>query len=61
MSLLNDILVWASANLTPWQRDATRRLFLRSELTQADFDDLYAMLKSAHGLPDPQTRQPKDL
>lgn len=57
MSLLNDILVWASQNLTPWQRDAMRRLFLQQELSTQDYDDLYAMLKSAHGLPDIQNRQ----
>ena len=57
MSLLTDILTWATASLTLWQRDALRRLFQKQELDQQDFDDLYAMLKSAHGLPDPQNRQ----
>lgn len=61
MPLLNDILVWASTNLTPWQRDAMRRLFLRPELAQEDFDDLYAMLKSAHDLPDTKNLQPIPL
>ena len=61
MSLLTDILVWATAALPPWQRDALRRLFQRQELTNQDIDDLYAMLKSAHGIPDPQNRQPVPL
>ena len=33
MSLLTDILVWATAQLSPWQRDALRRLFQQQELT----------------------------
>ena len=58
MSLLNDILVWTTTSLAPWQRDAVRRLFQQQGLSQQDYDDLYAMLKSASGLPDPQNRQP---
>lgn len=27
MALLDEILAWTEASLTPWQRDATRRLF----------------------------------
>ncbi|MDF0643471.1 MAG: AAA family ATPase [Nitrospira sp.] len=61
MSLLTDILVWSSANLLPWQRDALRRLFQHQECSSQDIDDLYAMLKSARGLPDPQNRQPSPL
>lgn len=38
-----------------------RRLFLRPELAQEDFDDLYAMLKAARGLPDTENRQPIPL
>ncbi len=61
MSLLTDILVWSSANLLLWQRDALRRLFQCQECQSQDFDDLYAMLKSARGLSDPQHRQPIPL
>jgi len=61
MSLLTDILVWATANLSHWQRDALRRLFQKQELTVQDFDDLYAMLKSARDLADPKKRQPVPL
>lgn len=61
MSLLTDILVWSNANLLPWQRDALRRLFQYQECSSQDSDDLYAMLKSARGLPDPQNRQPSPL
>ena len=61
MSLLNKILVWAAEKLSPWQRDALRRLFQKQELTEQDMDDLYAMLKSARGLPDTKKRQPVPL
>jgi len=55
--LLNNILAWATTDLTLWQRDAVRRLFQKEALDQQDLDDLYALLKSSHGLPDPQNRQ----
>ena len=42
MPLLIDILVWATAHLSPWQRDTLRRLFQQRELTNQDIDDLYA-------------------
>ena len=61
MSLLNEILTWATSELTQWQRDALRRLFQKQELAQEDYDDLYALLKSAHGLPDLNNRQPVPL
>ena len=61
MSLLTNILVWSTANLSPWQRDALRRLFQQQELTAQDFDDLYAMLKYARGLPNAKNRQPVPL
>lgn len=61
MPLLNNILAWANTDLPLWQRDAMRRLFQKQELHAQDFDDLYAMLKSAHGLPDEQNRQPEPL
>ncbi len=61
MSLLNDILVWSTTDLTLWQSDALRRLFQKRELDQQDFDDLYAMLKSAHGLSDSKNREPDPI
>lgn len=61
MPLLNDILVWATTDLTLWQRDAARRLFLKETLDQKDYDDLYAMLRSSYGLSDAQNRQPVPL
>ena len=61
MSLLDDILIWATTELTTWQRDALRRLFQKQDLDAQDYDDLYAMLRSSHGLPDPQNRRPAPL
>ena len=53
MSLLNDILTWTET-LPNWQRDAARRLLLSEEgLTVTDYDELYLLLKSEHGLPKP--------
>jgi recombinational DNA repair ATPase RecF len=61
MSLLDDILVWSTTGLTLWQRDALRRLFQKENLEPQDYDDLYAMMKSAKGLSDPKRRQPVPL
>jgi len=61
MSLLDNILSWATAELKTWQRDALRRLCEKQTLDSRDLDDLYGMLKAAHGLADPQNRQPVPL
>jgi energy-coupling factor transporter ATP-binding protein EcfA2 len=61
VSLLNNILTWATTDLAPWQRDAVRRLFQKEVLDHQDYDELYAMLRAAHGLPDPQNWQPVPL
>lgn len=60
MAILQEILVWTQS-LPTWQSDAVSRLLTRQELTQQDHEDLYAMLKLAHGIPDPKNRQPKPL
>jgi len=62
MSLLNDILKWSENELPLWQRDATRRLFQQSEgLTENDYDELYTLLKAAHGLPNSSNLKPEPL
>ena len=62
MALLDDILSWTETKLPAWQRDAVRRLFQRGdELTGADYDDLYALLKAAHGLPNQLGVTPEPL
>lgn len=54
MALLLDILKWTEESLSPWQRDAVRRLFQTAGgLSQEDFDCLYQLLKAEYGLPMP--------
>jgi energy-coupling factor transporter ATP-binding protein EcfA2 len=60
MAILQELLAWTRW-LPAWQSDAVSRLLAKKTLNQQDFDDLYALLKLAHGIPDPQNRQPKPL
>ena len=55
MSILQDILRWAQG-LPAWQSDAIARLFAKQTLSQQDLDDLHALLKTEHGIPDPKGR-----
>ena len=41
-----------SLGLPAWQSDAIARLFVKRILPPEDLDDLYALLKAAHGIPD---------
>lgn len=51
---IDDIIAW-SATQAPWRQDCLRRLATSSDLTQADLDELLAMVKAAAGftLPSP--------
>ena len=50
MTLLNDILKWTTT-LPDWQRDAARRLFQAEDsLSEADYDELFLLLKKEHGI-----------
>jgi len=60
MTILQEILAW-SQTLPAWQSDAIGRLFTKQDLAQADLDDLYALLKAEHGIPDPQGRPARRL
>lgn len=60
MSILQEILSWVRG-LAPWQSDAVGRLFTNATLTPGDLDDLYALLKAEHGIPDPKERTPSPL
>ena len=51
ISILQDILSWAQG-LPSWQSDAIARLFTKQTLSQQDVDDLYALIKVEHGIPD---------
>ena len=55
MAILQAILKWAEG-LPAWQSDAIRRLFKSQTLSQKDIEDLYALLKAEHGIPDVQSR-----
>jgi len=60
MAILQEILAWAQG-LPAWQSDAVSRLLAKQTLVPQDHEDLYALLKLAHGIPDPKNRQPKPL
>ena len=58
--ILQEILTW-SEGLPAWQSDAIARLFAKGSLSDADLDDLFALLKAEHGIPDTQGRTAKRL
>jgi len=49
MTIFQEILKWATG-LPTWQQDAISRLIAKGTLDAADVDDLYALLKLAHGI-----------
>lgn len=55
MSVLQEVLMW-SKGLPAWQGDCVRRLLGQETLSQQDFEDVLALLKSAHGITDPEER-----
>lgn len=60
MSILQEIQKW-STEQPAWQQDAIARIYSQSDLSAEDLDDLYALLKVEHGIPDPAGRQPRTL
>ena len=60
MSIIQEILSWAQG-LPAWQSDAIRRLFVKQTLSTEDVDDLYALLKLEHGIPDSKARIARKL
>jgi energy-coupling factor transporter ATP-binding protein EcfA2 len=60
LSILQEILKWTN-NLPAWQSDAVARLLARQTLTADDLDDLFALLKAEHDIPDAKGRKPKPL
>ena len=60
MTILQEILNW-SQGLAAWQQDAIARLYVRPDPTVQDYEDIYALLKSAHGIPDAKNRVPSKL
>jgi energy-coupling factor transporter ATP-binding protein EcfA2 len=62
MALLDEILTWTETALSLWQRDAARRLVQNQNgLSDEDYTELYALLKAAHGLPNPLRVLPQPL
>lgn len=62
MELIDEILKWSEEKLPLWQRDAVRRLFQQEAgLSDDDYLELYALLKAAHGLPNPLKLTPEPL
>jgi recombinational DNA repair ATPase RecF len=55
MSIIQEIHSWALTQPL-WQQDAIARLFSKGQLDTNDYDDLYALLKSAFGILDPKNR-----
>ncbi|MBN8542600.1 MAG: AAA family ATPase [Deltaproteobacteria bacterium] len=60
MAILQDILDWAGT-LQAWQSDAVARLLTKQVLDEGDIEDLFALLKSEHGIPDNKGRKPNTL
>lgn len=60
MSILQEILDWTK-NLEAWQSDAVSRLLSKPILSTDDIDDLFALLKAAHGISDPKNRKAQPL
>ncbi len=60
MSILEEILNW-SQGIPEWQKDAIARLLVKQTLTTEDIHDLFALVKSGRGIPDPHNREPKPL
>jgi len=60
MGTLREVFEW-SRGLPDWQSDAIRRLFDKDTLAENDLEDLLALLKVTHGIPDPEDRIPQRL
>jgi len=60
MTLLQKIYEW-SVTLPPCLRDAIRRLLNSTDLSDDDYDDLFALLKLEAGIADPKGRKSEPL
>ena len=58
--LLEEILKWSRV-IPKWQSDAIARLLVKQTLAAEDVHDLFALVKSGRGIPDPQKREAKPL
>ena len=60
MPILQKILTW-SQGLPAWQSDAIARLFIKGTPSDTDWNDLFALLKTEHGIADPKGRKANRL
>lgn len=60
MTILQEIQKW-SEKQPNWQQDIIARLYGKADLEAEDYDDMYALLKSEHGIEDPHKRIPGKL
>lgn len=60
MTILQEIQKWAETQ-PAWQQDAIARIYGQAELSAQDFEDMYALLKTEHGIEDPKGRKPGKL
>ncbi|MBP1203644.1 energy-coupling factor transporter ATP-binding protein EcfA2 [Duganella sp. 1411] len=59
-TILQEIQKW-SEELPAWQQHAIAKIYAQGELTQQDHDDVYALLKAAHKIADPENRAANKL
>lgn len=60
MTILQEIQKWSEAQ-PAWQQDAIARIYAQAELSAQDYEDLYALLKTEHGIADLFGRKPGKL
>lgn len=54
-TILQEIQKW-SEELPGWQQHAIAKIYAQDELTEKDYGDVYALLKAAHKIADPENR-----
>jgi hypothetical protein len=60
MTILQELFGWATG-LPTWQQDAISRLIAKGTLDATDLEDLYALMKLAHGISDSKGRVAKPI
>ena len=60
MTILQEIQKW-SLDQDPWMQDAIARLYVKTRLDEGDYADVYAILKTQMGIPDPEGRKAAKL
>lgn len=60
MMILQEILKW-SKGIPAWQQDAVARLYVKSDFSDQDYEDVYSILKSANGIIDKKGIVPTKL